>query len=98
MTGVRRATTLVELVVVLVLLAILASIAGLAFKATGSLREAPAQEIRLERAQDSATRTGRRVTVTLGTGVHATEATALPDGRVIADSTLTNQVDIGNAP
>lgn len=98
MTVVRRGVTLVELVVVLLLLAILAGIAGLTHATARPLREANAQEARLEAARDSATRSGRRVTITLRASGRIVEATALPDGRLIADSALSHQVDVVDEP
>jgi len=80
--------TLVELLVVLVLLGIAASVVGLAFGS--SQRQAMATTVRdeLNAARDSAIRSGHPLTLQTR-GLNSDHwMTALPDGRIIADSAL----------
>lgn len=98
MIAVRRALTLIELLVVLVLIGVLAGIAGLTFRTITPPTQADALRSRLEEAQDSATRFGRRVTISLRVGESDIDATALPDGRMITDTTLASPLGIGEKP
>lgn len=84
----RGGVTLIELIVVLAILAIGATIVGLAVRATPLLHSANSVASALAAVRDSAIRTRRSVTMilTLSGSVHA--VTALPDGRVIADSVM----------
>ena|SRR5690242_5901171 len=80
--------TLVELLVVLVLLSIAASVVGLSLG--NATRQAMATTVRdeLNAARDSAIRSGHPFTLQTH-GLNSDHwITALPDGRVIADSTL----------
>lgn len=88
MTFPARGLTLVELLVVLVLIGLSASVVGLAL----DTRTAPTAVTSLHDlvtvARDSAIRAGRPVTVRLRGRDAGDALTALPDGRVIADSAL----------
>jgi prepilin-type N-terminal cleavage/methylation domain-containing protein len=84
----RDGVTLVELMVVLVLLSVLASVVVLAIRSTPP-RRASDESIRVViAARDSALRTGRSVSVLVPMNGIERAATAFPDGRVEADSTL----------
>ena len=87
----REGITLVELTVTLALLGLLAGVVGLALHTAARVPAIDASAIdasaaRLLAARDSAVRFGVSVTVALTVDGHAHVATALPDGRVVADS------------
>jgi len=84
--GVRRGVTLIELLVTLAILGLVAGVTGL------SLGAAPVPAVPLDArrahiadARDSALRTGHPVTVIIADDGMISYATALPDGRVLAD-------------
>ncbi|HEY7877802.1 MAG TPA: prepilin-type N-terminal cleavage/methylation domain-containing protein [Gemmatimonadaceae bacterium] len=82
-----RGVTLVELLVVLVLLGIMAGVVGLTLQTAQPVVAIDPIYARVAAARDSAIRSGHSVTVHLTT-IDATDATAYPDGRVIATRTL----------
>lgn len=82
----RRGMTLIEVLVALVVIAIIATLAGLQVRpAERADPDAPGSRIR--GARNRAIRTGQRVTFT-SDSLAGTYAVALPDGSVIADSTI----------
>jgi prepilin-type N-terminal cleavage/methylation domain-containing protein len=86
----RTGVTLVELIVVLALLSVVAAVTGLAFRRARPVVGLDPSAALVLAARDSALRLGRVVTLrvsALGARRSAT-ATAFPDGRVIADSSL----------
>ena len=82
----RAGVTLIELMVVLVLLSVIASVVTLAMRAAPSARPEDAAVKRVLAARDTALRTGRPRTITVLIAGVEHSATALPDGRVVADS------------
>jgi type II secretion system protein H len=84
----ERGTTLIELLVVLVVLGIMAGVVGLAVRGTGPLPEVDEHAGRLAAARREAISTGRPVGITLHVEARRVEATAWPDGMVVADSAL----------
>jgi prepilin-type N-terminal cleavage/methylation domain-containing protein len=82
----RRGVTLVELMVTLALIGLLAGVVGLTLHTARHAPSIDAATARLVAARDSALRFGVPVTITLTVDGHSHVATALPDGRVIADS------------
>lgn len=84
----HRGVTLIELLVVLALLGIMSGVVGLSFR---SARPVPTPNVVLlatARARDSAVRLGRAVTVVIARDSQSFDATALPDGRVVAAKSL----------
>ena len=81
----RSGLTLVELMVVLVLLAILASVVGLSIRTAHPISGLTAAEAQLAALRDSATRTRHAVSAQIATPSGLRDATAYPDGRLIAD-------------
>jgi len=87
----RRAVTLVELLVVLVLLGLMAGVVGLTIHtAPHTAPDDPVLAV-VGAARNAAIRTAHAVTVTLRVDGGEHEATAEPDGEVLADSAL--QID-----
>ena len=84
----RTGVTLLELMVVLVLLSVLASVVVLAIRSTPRSRPLDLANRQLLAARDSALRFGHPVTVNVEVAGSQRVATALPDGRVIADTAL----------
>lgn len=82
----RPGTTLIELVVVLVLLAIIAAVAAQPVL-SGRVR-GDASLARLDEARRSAARSGRAVHLSRLDSARVGEATLLPTGEVVADSSL----------
>ena len=85
----RRGVTLVELMVTLALIGLLAGVVGLTLHTARHAPSIDAATARLVAARDSALRFGIAVTVALTMDGRAHVATALPDGRVVADSGFT---------
>lgn len=83
----RRGATMIELLVVLVILAMTAGVVVVSLR---SLAEGPEETTatRVAAARRKALAERRAVTVAVETPAGTTEVTALPDGRVLADSTL----------
>ena len=81
----RRGLTLIELMVVLVLLAILASVVGLSVRTAQPVSGLTPTEAHLAAIRDSATRSGHAVSAQIATPSGLRDATAYPDGRLIAD-------------
>ena len=81
----RRGLTLIELMVVLVLLAILASVVGLSIRTAQPVSGLTPVEAQLAALRDSATRTGHAVSAQIATPSGLRDATAYPDGRLVAD-------------
>lgn len=88
MTFPDRGLTLVELLVVLVLIGLSASVVGLALGTSTASTTDTSLRDQVTVARDSAIRAGRPVTVRLRGRDVGDALTALPDGRVIADSAL----------
>ncbi len=86
--GAASAFTLLELLVALALLGLLAGAAGLTLHTTLHPPEAGPAARQVSAARDSALRRGSPVTIAIRGAHGALEATALPDGRVIADPAL----------
>ena len=84
----RPGVTLLELMVVLVLLSVLASVVVLAIRSTPRAQPLDRANRRVLAARDSALRLGHPVTVIVDVAGSQRAATALPDGRVLADSVL----------
>ena len=84
----RSGLTLVELMVVLVLLAILASVVGLSISTAHPISGLTAAEAQLAALRDSATRTRHAVSAQIATPSGLRDATAYPDGRLVADPEL----------
>jgi type II secretory pathway pseudopilin PulG len=87
-----KGSTLVELIIVLTVLGIAAGVVGVAIGALPSPATVSESAAAIAGARRQALATGRAVTITLedSTGLHA--ATALPDGSVIADSTILDRL------
>ena len=83
-----RAVTLVELLVVLVLMGLVAGVVGLTIRAAKPLQVTDPITSAIAVARDSASRSGRSVTILLRLSDAQREVTASPDGRVAADSLL----------
>jgi prepilin-type N-terminal cleavage/methylation domain-containing protein len=83
----RAGTTLVELLVVLAILAVTSSLASVAFRRADSARDASTgdQILALRREAIAA---GNAITRIVRHGSTSSAVTALPDGRVLADSAL----------
>ena len=96
----RRGLTLVEMLVVLVLLGVMAGVAAVALPPP--LAPAPASALNdLATARRTAITSGRSVTVAFSWDSQpARSVTALPDGRVVADSAVPVDLFTGrlNAP
>lgn len=84
----RRAVTLVELLIVLVLLGLMAGVVGLTIQTVPRPATTDPVLAAVNAARDSAIRTGHAVTVTLHVGGVERDATAEPDGHILADSAL----------
>lgn len=84
----RRGVTLIELLVVLVLLGMMAGVVGLALRSAHSVTQVDIVAIEAARARDSAVRSGRAVSLMIARDSQFFAATALPDGRVVADKKL----------
>ncbi len=84
----QAGVTLVELLVVIALLGIVAGVVGVTWHTATVLRPVPPAAARVLAARDSALRTGRAVTIPLTGPGGAQTATALPDGRVLAEPGL----------
>lgn len=84
----RAGVTLLELIVVLALLSIIAGVVSLSFHAAPPVRIADANNARVLAARDSALRFGHPVSIVLSDSAGQQAATALADGRVIADAAL----------
>jgi len=82
----RAGVTLVELIVVIVLLGVIASVSALALARSRPGVVVDAAAAAASAARDSALRSGRAVTIAVHSSRGPIFATALPDGRVIADS------------
>ena len=82
----RGGVTLVELMVTLALIGLLAGIVGLTLHTAARAPSTDAPTARLVAARDSALRLGVAVTIVIMVNGRAHIATALPDGRVVADS------------
>lgn len=80
--------TLVELLVVLILIGLAASVVGLTLGSATRSISSRSQREDVTAARDSAIRTGRPLTVWIHGNTVKSEITALPDGRVIADTVL----------
>lgn len=83
-----RGNTLVELLVVLAILGVVAGVTGLAFRPVSETSPVDAVAAQVATARRDALRTGRPVTVMVSRGGDVVAATAHPDGRVVADTTL----------
>lgn len=84
----RRGITLLELIVVLALLGLSASVVGLGFRQPPAPAGSSAAVGSVARLRHAALETGRVVTDTVGVDGQALVVTALPDGRVVAPSSL----------
>jgi len=84
----QRAVTLVELLVVLVLLSLMASVVGLTMHTAQPLRGVDPIGSVVAGVRDSAIRSGRSVTTAVWQNGVQREVTAMPDGRIVADSSL----------
>ncbi|MGH7647951.1 MAG: prepilin-type N-terminal cleavage/methylation domain-containing protein [Gemmatimonadaceae bacterium] len=84
----KRAVTLVELLVVLVLIGIVAGVVGLTMNTTPALAPPDPIAAAVAAGRDSAIRSGHTVTITLHVDDGQRSATATPDGRVLADTSL----------
>lgn len=81
-------STLVELLVVLAIIAVIAGVTGLSFRPAENRAPVTPAEARIADARREAIRSGRAVTVITWADERAITATAHPDGRVVADSTV----------
>lgn len=86
----HRGFTLVELIVVVAIMAVLAGVGGIAFVRLSRADDAPESDAAMVRAaRREALRRGVAVTVAdSAPGRAPRRATAYPDGRVVADTTL----------
>lgn len=84
----KRGVTLIELVVVLALLGIMSGVVGLSLRSARPLPTPNVALLAAARARDSAVQLGRAVTVVIARDSQVFDATALPDGRVIAPKDL----------
>lgn len=91
---IRRASTVIELMVTVALLSIVSSVATLALRDVAS---APGDYVRLgvTAARERALREGHSVTIRVRAGGRVAVATAFPDGSVVADSVLAVDVSTG---
>lgn len=80
--------TLLELVVVLALLGIMAGVVGLSLRSAKPVPRMDVASLAAARARDSAVRSGRAVTVVITRDSQIFDATAFPDGRVVAAKRL----------
>jgi prepilin-type N-terminal cleavage/methylation domain-containing protein len=84
----RPGTTLPELLVVLVVLAVVAGVTTLALRVEGATGVDESDLARIATARKEALRSGRAIVVALPDSIGGQAATVLPDGSVIADSTV----------
>lgn len=87
----RGGVTLMELLVALTLLSLMAGMVALAWRRAPAVPRVGAVTARVLSARDSALRTGHPVTIWVVdsmAGADGVEATALPDGRVLAAAAL----------
>ena len=84
----RAGVTLLELLIVLAILSIMAGVVGLSLHAAPPAHASDDATARVNAARDSAIRLGHAVTVSVMVGSSERMATAFPDGRVVAYTTL----------
>jgi prepilin-type N-terminal cleavage/methylation domain-containing protein len=84
----RRGTTLIEMLTVLVILTVTAGVVVVSLRSLADSRGEETTETRVAAARRKALAERRAVTLTVETPAGAAEITALPDGRVLADSAL----------
>jgi prepilin-type N-terminal cleavage/methylation domain-containing protein len=85
----RPGVTLIELIVVIAILGVMAGVAALGVRGVRRPHGTDVAAALVAAARDSALRTGRPVAIALPDSARAPRhATALPDGRVIADADL----------
>lgn len=81
----RSGLTMIELVVALTILGLMLAVSGVAFAVASRDEEPSGPEAVIADARNEAISTGRIVSVTLVHEGNRYPATALPDGRVVAD-------------
>lgn len=89
---IRRASTLIELMVTLAVLSIVSAVATLALRGVASGRVREDVWSGVTAARERALREGRAVTIRLRAAGRVVVATAFPDGSIVADSAL--RVDV----
>ena len=84
----HNGVTLIELLVVLALLGITAGVVGFSVWSAHPVPTMGVAQLAAARARDAAVRSGRAVTVVIARDSQTFDATALPDGRVVAAKSL----------
>ncbi|MFN2397816.1 MAG: Tfp pilus assembly protein FimT/FimU [Gemmatimonadaceae bacterium] len=84
----RPGFSLVEMIVTLALIVILAGVAGLTFRTPSAVSAMNPDHARVAEARSEAILHGRAVSISILRNGRRHSFTALPDGRVFADSTL----------
>jgi prepilin-type N-terminal cleavage/methylation domain-containing protein len=87
-SSLRKGFTLVELMIVLALLAIIAAVSATAFRLLDRSTSQNSNELEIARARHRAIESGRPVTITVRNSTGAHDVLALPDGGVVADSSV----------
>jgi prepilin-type N-terminal cleavage/methylation domain-containing protein len=82
----RPGVTLIELIAVLAVLGIIGTVVALTIRSTGLPGEADQLTASIARARRDALRFRHPVSIEIGAGPFIGRATAMPDGRVVADS------------
>lgn len=84
----QSGVTMVELIVALAILGVIAGVTALSFGGARPIRSAPLWATTTALARAEAIDSARPVTIAVRIGDAVREATAMPDGSVIADSDL----------
>lgn len=84
----RAGVTLAELMVVIVILGVMAAVTGVAFARRAPVRDVDPRNAAIAAARAEAIRSGKPLTIRLGSADSLALATAYPDGRVVTSATV----------
>ena len=84
----RAGVTLAELMVVIVILGVMAAVTAVAFARRPPVAEVDARTVAIAAARAEAVRSGKPLTIRLGSADSLSLATAYPDGRVVTNAAV----------